>query len=643
MAIKLDDLEIDIQVNSLRAQSNIDLIAKSLKEAGNSGSNLKKIVAALQDVGNASADTRTETERVADSIRDAGAEADTAKPSIRSAAKELKNMGNSSAHATSKLAELFSSFKRIAMYRAMRSAIKAITNAFAEGVGNIKEWDLLIANTSYANQTMNTLKATTTQLANTLGALAIPILQLAIPALQALVNAVMEVANFFNQIIRAFQGYGTYIKATALSIEDMTDSMGKATGSAKELKRVLFGFDELNILPDIKKGSGGAGSGVLWDYADMFKEVEIENTLAAKIGNALKHVKDRIASSPAVQTMWDGLKMSVSGVGETMANLLMADFNGAWEGLKKTWTGFTFVVEGFKKFKLIEYINAYLINPVNGFISALTSSFDLFFNFIIDPRNWFKKGAWEQTKNEISGIWTNYFDTVVSGINKLNQKTIKPKTEVDTSPIEKFRNDVATLKDGSKSTITIKTQLKPLTQNDVNNVAKGAQLDAKRLAPITLSTALYTSGLPAALARAYELLQNGANKAPITFATGLSLSVPPISTTFAAKSSLANIAMASGGLVPNVGSLIWAGEAGAEVVADMGTHTGVMNVNQMQAAVAEGNVEVVNAIYAMANLIASEVRGKNFDVYMDSAKVGKSVSDYQYNQARRGIVQGGMA
>ena len=93
---------------------------------------------------------------------------------------------------------------------------------------------------------------------------------------------------------------------------------------------------------------------------------------------------------------------------------------------------------------------------------------------------------------------------------------------------------------------------------------------------------------------------------------------------------------AEGGLVPNVGTLFYAGEAGAEVVTNLGHSTGVMNVSQMQEAVANGNSEVVNAVYAMANLITGAINSKNFDVYMDASKVGRSVTKYQNNQARRG-------
>ena len=87
---------------------------------------------------------------------------------------------------------------------------------------------------------------------------------------------------------------------------------------------------------------------------------------------------------------------------------------------------------------------------------------------------------------------------------------------------------------------------------------------------------------------------------------------------------------ADGGLYPNTGTLIWAGEAGPEIVANVGSSTGVMNVRQMEDAVANGNINVVNAVYAMANMIVKAVESIDTDVTLD----GESLADkmYRYNQ-----------
>jgi hypothetical protein len=165
-------------------------------------------------------------------------------------------------------------------------------------------------------------------------------------------------------------------------------------------------------------------------------------------------------------------------------------------------------------------------------------------------------------------------------------------------------------------------------------------VDNTKVSPITIPVQISSRGVQSGLADIWKKGAISVNDNPLL------LPVRPAGISYAEweagilKGYNSIRGFAEGGL-PDVGTLFYAGEAGAEVVANMGHSTGVMNISQMQEAVADGNTEVVNAIYAMANMITGAVNNKDFDVYMDSAKVGQSVSKYQYNQARRGITQGG--
>jgi len=95
-------------------------------------------------------------------------------------------------------------------------------------------------------------------------------------------------------------------------------------------------------------------------------------------------------------------------------------------------------------------------------------------------------------------------------------------------------------------------------------------------------------------------------------------------------------AFADGGMIPNTsGTLFLAGEAGAEIVANMGSKTGVMNVDQMEAAVANGNMSVVNAVYAMANMIVRAIDDKDFDVELDGESVANKLYRPMQNAANR--------
>ena len=88
---------------------------------------------------------------------------------------------------------------------------------------------------------------------------------------------------------------------------------------------------------------------------------------------------------------------------------------------------------------------------------------------------------------------------------------------------------------------------------------------------------------------------------------------------------------ANGGMF-DAGSLIWAGEAGAEVVANAGGgRTGVMNVQQMQEAVYEGVYAAVVA--AMRASGGSGGGSQDINVYLDGRQIVRSV---EKNQRERG-------
>lgn len=117
------------------------------------------------------------------------------------------------------------------------------------------------------NQPANMLRVLRAQIercARAIGNLFIPILTKVLPI-------AIAVADGLRQIISAIAGlfgvtlntpdWNASIGNATSGTEDIADNMGSAVESAKELKRYLAPFDELNVLPDQSTGNGGSGSG----------------------------------------------------------------------------------------------------------------------------------------------------------------------------------------------------------------------------------------------------------------------------------------------------------------------------------------------------------------------------------------------
>lgn len=111
---------------------------------------------------------------------------------------------------------------------------------------------------------LRVLKAQLEQVARAIGNLFIPILTKVLPVLIAFANALREIivaiAALFGVTLKEPEWENGFSNA-AMGSGDIADNLSDATNSAKELKRYLAGFDELNVLPDQTKSTSGGGLG----------------------------------------------------------------------------------------------------------------------------------------------------------------------------------------------------------------------------------------------------------------------------------------------------------------------------------------------------------------------------------------------
>lgn len=120
--------------------------------------------------------------------------------------------------------------------------------------------------------------------------------------------------------------------------------------------------------------------------------------------------------------------------------------------------------------------------------------------------------------------------------------------------------------------------------------------------------------------------------------TKLNISVPKITVQWDTASAFGKsfryptgfkLVFAADGGMFDAGSLIWAGERGAEIVANAGGgKTGVMNVDQMQEAVYEGVLAAMTAVMGRQSGDGSQ----SVNVYLDSRQITNSVERRQHEK-----------
>ena len=182
---------------------------------------------------------------------------------------------------TSGLGKLFSSMKRIAMYRAIRFMFSQLTQAMKEGINNLYRYSTLMGGT-FA-QSMDRLATSGQYLKNSLGAMAAPIINALAPAIDFVIDKIVTLLNFINMLFARLSGASSFTAAKK-NATSYGDSLEKAGGSAakaaKEIRDATTGIDELNIIMQKDDAGSGGGGGGGTDYGSMFEELPIDNSVS---------------------------------------------------------------------------------------------------------------------------------------------------------------------------------------------------------------------------------------------------------------------------------------------------------------------------------------------------------------------------
>ena len=234
--------------------------------------------------------------------------------------------GKSAIKGASGLGKFASSLKRIAFYRAIRSAIRYVTESFKQGLEAAYNWSKEQGgiNAKLAGA-MDRLSEASGRMKLQLGAAFGGLIVAIEPILIQLINLVTAAADAITRFFAVLNGSGFYKKAVG-GFEKVGSSAG---GANKKIKGLLASWDELNVIGKETGGGGGGSSakGYTGDYEWAEAESEWANLFSSgnffgigeKINEALGSVSRKISE-------WaDGLKKL--HIGQKVADFLNGIFS----------------------------------------------------------------------------------------------------------------------------------------------------------------------------------------------------------------------------------------------------------------------------------------------------------------------------
>lgn len=281
----------------------------------------------------------------------------------------FKKLGNSIAqvghHSKGMNVSLKGGFMTILKYglgiRSLYFLFRKLRSALMAGITDLSQYDSTLK-TNIAN-----FKTALTTLRNSFASAFAPVVNLVLPILTNLINTISTAISRIGMLIAALTGQKTYMMATSNAADSAADSTNAANKAAKDYKKTLAGFDDIEILEDNSDSGagGGAGSGA---GGGGFQEVPIEGGF----GDLAQMIKDA----------WANADFTEIGrmVGEKLKSALDAiPWGDIKDVLRRIAKSIATFLNGFLEtpglFSKIGYTIAQAINSAFEFVESFVSNF----------------------------------------------------------------------------------------------------------------------------------------------------------------------------------------------------------------------------------------------------------------------------
>lgn len=153
---------------------------------------------------------------------------------------------------------------------------KNIGNSISHATNRVIRWGIAIFGIHsayrFVSQAANELSQSNSKIGADIEYIRFALASMLLPVIQTIIKWIYKLLYYINYIAKAWFGVNLFANASSKAFEKAKTSsagigknLNKATKEAKELRKQLAGFDEMNVLSDNVKqssgGSGGAGGG----------------------------------------------------------------------------------------------------------------------------------------------------------------------------------------------------------------------------------------------------------------------------------------------------------------------------------------------------------------------------------------------
>ena len=149
----------------------------------------------------------------------------------------------------------------------LQGSIDKVGNSVNKAVSKVGKWALAVFGVRsaymFVRQAMGTLSQYDDQMAINVQYISYLLASILKPIIETIIQLAYKLLTYINYIAQAWFGVNLFANASTKAFEKQNKALGKSTKQAKELKKQLAGFDEMNVLQDngdVSSAGGGAGA-----------------------------------------------------------------------------------------------------------------------------------------------------------------------------------------------------------------------------------------------------------------------------------------------------------------------------------------------------------------------------------------------
>lgn len=637
--------------------------------------------------------------------------------------------------------KIVKSIGRIAFYRAIRSALRAVTGAFKEGVENLYQWSKAGEDNGKFAESMDRIATAVKYLKNALATLVAPLINSAAPVIDSIIDTIVAGINKINEAIAKLRGDDFWYKAVKVPVE-FAEGTKEATAAVKDF---MMGWDELNVINDSKGSGGGASSALI----DMFDTEKVDNpgagsSLFSKLKSRFNNMIDSFKKkwnewglSDTIQkfaeeylpTIVNFVATAATYIAEIVGNMtlpalkytleLIMDILDLLSGKGSFLGNLASIGVDFVSTIVGPLVSA--IDTIAGWFGLETEGSSIFSQAVDELKKMLKGGLWDDLgalmKNGIIYIWQqiilptlklifgiggylfkwlgkwadeiheavfgweiwqfSFGDIIDLIMGRGGHTSTKASIDKNESKITDFwKQLVAKLKE--KYTVAFASGETGLSfggwiaKQIITGILNGLiqrikETVGKWMTPwVTFKTEFKkswtASGQDADIAKKVDesifdkivswwktspvgrlataitdAFKAAAEKLPdwVKRLLGIQIQQKTIGVGGGgASGGPTTVTWYANGGTPNTGSLFWAGEAGPELVDQVGSRSTVYNAGQLAQELSVANGNVVGAIYGMRDAVVGAIAAKDTTVRISGGDIGRANAEYQ---RKRGV------